>query len=120
MSPGSAPKALLHPDWQHGAVACRTCGQVALLNARVCAACSGTALETVELVGEGVVEASTIVAGRFSSDGDPFHVSLVRLTQGPLVLARTDNSLEIESRVIVEFQVGEPGIAVPTARVASD
>lgn len=120
MNPDNGPKDLLHPEWRHGAVACRTCGQVALLNARACAACSGTALDAVDLLGEGVVEASTTVAGRFAKDGHPFHVSLIRLTQGPVLLARADNSLEIGSRVIVDVTVAEPGTAFPTARISSD
>jgi uncharacterized OB-fold protein len=109
----SAPPSpvLADSSWPHRSVRCGDCGRVTILGALFCPACGGARLAATELTGKGRVEAVTTVAERYTPlDVPTLTVAMVRLDDGPLILARATPEVAIGAEVhldLVETQAGE-------------
>ena len=115
MSGKSDPNIVLpSASWPHGSVACARCGSVSILHPICCPGCGGTDLKLVDLEGVGVVEAVTAVAERLTPpDEGVLSVALVRLAQGPLVLARASGDVVIGDEVQLKLTQTAKGDFVP-------
>ena len=100
--------------WPHRSVACGDCGRVSILQPVSCPVCSGVNLTAVDLIGTGRVEAITTVAERYTPQDLPtLTVAMVRLSQGPLILARATPDVTIGAEVELELVETASGDSVP-------
>lgn len=106
--------------WPHGSVACDSCGSVSILHPVRCPVCGGTDMRSVDLEGIGAVEAITTVTERLTPPEEGvLSVALVRLAQGPLVLARASADVVIGAEVQLELVQTAKGDFVPHVLSAS-
>jgi uncharacterized OB-fold protein len=65
---------------------CAACGHLQHYPRALCTACGGTALGWVDVAGDGVVDAFTVVHRGLPGYDAPYVVARVRLAEGPILL----------------------------------
>jgi uncharacterized OB-fold protein len=66
---------------------CSVCGHLQHYPRALCTACGGTTLDWMDVVGDGVVDAFTVVHRGLPGYDAPYVVARVRLAEGPVLLA---------------------------------
>lgn len=114
-------RLLASPEWPDASATCEDCGSTFLRRPLVCASCGGTDLSPGDLVGSGRVEAMTTVPERYTpAQEGPLTIVLVRLSQGPLLLARASRHVSIGEDVELELIPTAAGALVPGTASASE
>lgn len=98
---------------------CKSCGTMYVPPRPVCPECHSRKLDWLEMSGDGIVEAYTVITVPLSilAEEAPYAVGVVRLVEGPNVSGmildiKEGAALTVGTHVKAEFKKGEDGAAL--------